>query len=107
MHGTPHIVRLEESPARIVVQLPKGLPRELVSEYLDDCQKDLPALSAAVVKRDYQHARVFGHQLKGTGGPYGFPILTRFGAAIEQAAAREDAPELEHQVNLLGEFLGS
>jgi HPt (histidine-containing phosphotransfer) domain-containing protein len=79
----------------------------LVSEYLNDCQEDLPALYAAVVRRDYPQARIVGHRMKGTGSPYGFPSLTRMGAAIEQAAAREDALELENQVNQLGAYLAS
>ena len=107
MPATPNPVRSGESPARTVVQVSQGLPRQLVSEYLDDCQKDLVALYAAVVERNYRYARVLGHQMKGTGSPYGFPSLTRLGTAVEQAAAREDALELENQVNQLGEYLDS
>ena len=94
-----------ELPARIVVQLPKGLPRKLVSGYLEDCQKDLSALNAALVERDYERARVFGHQLKGTGSPYGFPDLTTLGAAIEGAAVNQDTPELDRLVRQLEEYL--
>jgi len=77
----------------------------LVSEYLADCQKDLSALNAALVKRDYERARVFGHQLKGTGSPYGFHNLTTLGAAIEQAAARKNTPALDDLVGQLEEYL--
>jgi HPt (histidine-containing phosphotransfer) domain-containing protein len=77
----------------------------LVSEYLDCCRKDLSALSTALVERDYERARIFGHQMKGTGSPFGFPSLTRFGAAIEQAAAHKDTPALDHLVNQLEEYL--
>ena|SRR5579863_6909310 len=94
-----------EQPARIVVQVPPGLPRKLVSEYLDDCRKDLSALNAALVERDYERARVFGHQMKGTGSPYGFPGLTRSGAAIERAAAQKDAPALDRLVHRLEQYL--
>jgi HPt (histidine-containing phosphotransfer) domain-containing protein len=78
----------------------------MVSGYLNDCRKDLPALHAAVAIGDYQRAKVFGHQMKGTGGPYGFPSLTRFGSEIEQAAVRENALELQNQIDQLGEYLG-
>jgi histidine phosphotransfer protein HptB len=94
-----------EPSARIVVHLPKGLPRRLVCEYLDDCQRDLCALDAALVERDYERVRVFGHQMKGTGTPYGFSRLTGFGAAIEQAAAHENTPELDHLIDQLEEYL--
>ena len=96
---------MNEPPARIVIQLANGLPRQLVSEYLTDCQKDLSALNAALVEQDYEGARVFGHQMKGTGSPYGFPDLSKLGAAIERAAAHKDAPELDHLVNQLEGYL--
>jgi HPt (histidine-containing phosphotransfer) domain-containing protein len=101
---TPNIGPSDAPPARIVVPLPEGLPRKLVCDYLDACQKDLSALSAALVERDYERARVFGHQMKGTGSPFGFPTLTRFGTAIEQAA-QKDTPALDHLVHQLEEYL--
>ena len=94
-----------EPPARIVVPLPEDLPRELVSEYLADCQRDLLALHVALVERDYDRMRVFGHQMKATGSPYGFPDLTTLGLAMEQAAARKDTPELDRVVNQLEQYL--
>ena len=105
MPTTPNLAASDSPPARIVVPLPEGLTRELVSDYLDDCQKDLSALGAALVEREYERARVFGHQMKGTGSPFGFPSLTRFGTAIEQAAANQDTPALDHLVNQLEQYL--
>lgn len=92
--------------ARITIQIPKELPRKLVFEYLADCGNNLIELKADVIKHDYQHARVCGHGMKGTGSPYGFPMLTQLGAAIEKAATCEKAPELEKQVDQLAEYLG-
>lgn len=100
-----HIAPSGIPSARIVVQVPEGLPRKLVSEYLDDCRKDLSALNAAVIASDHERARVFGHQMKATGSPYGFPSLTGFGTAIEQAATKKDTPELDHLFDQLEEYL--
>ena len=94
-----------ETSARIVVQLPADLPRSLVSEYLEDCRKSVSALNASVVERDPETARVFGHQLKGTGKPYGFPTLTVLGRALEQAAVRRDAEELDLLFHQLDDYL--
>jgi DNA-binding NarL/FixJ family response regulator len=98
--------RATETPGSIVVQIPKELPRELVSEYLEDCGNNLIDLKAAVKRRDYERARVSGHGMKGTGSPYGFPMLTKLGAEIERAASCEEAPELEKRVDELAEYLG-
>ena len=90
---------------RIAISVPTDLPRELVTEYLDDCGNTLIELREALMKRSYERARICGHGMKGTGSPYGFPALTQIGAAIEQAAALEEASELGRQVNRLGEYL--
>jgi|GEM_PF-2895482 len=35
---------------------------------------------------DFERLLVLGHSLKGSGGSFGFPELTRFGAALERSA---------------------
>jgi hypothetical protein len=101
----PHIASSDEPSTRTVVQVPEGLPRKLVFEYLDDCRKDLSALNAAVIASDHERARVFGHQMKATGRPYGFPSLTGFGSAIEEAAMKKDTPELDRLFDRLEGYL--
>ena len=77
----------------------------LVLEYLDESRKDLAALHAALIAGDYERARVFGHQMKGTGRPYGFPDLTALGTAIERAAVQQDAFELDRLCHQLENYL--
>jgi HPt (histidine-containing phosphotransfer) domain-containing protein len=99
------IARSAKPSGRIFVQPPNELPRTLVSEYLDDIRKDLSTLDAALIASDYEGAQVFGHQMKATGNPYGFPDLTRLGIAIEQAASHKAAPELNHLFQELEDYL--
>ena len=106
MPNPGHITPPGESPASIVVPLPKGLPRTLVSEYIDACREDLSALNAVLVARDYDRAQVIGHQMKATGRPYGFPDLTTLGSAIDLAAASKDTAELDRLVQQLADYLG-
>jgi histidine phosphotransfer protein HptB len=86
---------------------PKSLPPEMVSEYIDSCRDDLSALQSALVRGDYERTRVFGHQIKGTGSPFGFPRLTQFGTEIEQAAIRKNTAELENLLGQLRDYLSS
>lgn len=79
----------------------------MVSEYLDGCREDLPQLKAALAAGDYEGARRLGHQIKGTGSPYGFPGLTQIGLAIERAASGRLAAELESQIQRLETYLSS
>lgn len=85
----------DESSTTILVWPPKGLPRELVHEYLEGCQKDLSSVKADLANLSFECARFCGHQMKGAGSPYGFPILTQLGSAIEQAAIHKDTAGLE------------
>ena len=94
-----------ESAARIIIDVPEDLPRELVAQYLDSCREDLARLHAALAASDYDRARRLGHQMKGTGSPYGFPDVTLIGSAIEQAAAHSGAIELASQIHLLETYL--
>ena len=55
---------------------PAELPQVLASEYLHSYRNDLVQLKAALAAGEYETARRLGHQMKGTGKPYGFPGLT-------------------------------
>jgi hypothetical protein len=50
-------------------------------------------------------AHRLGHQLKGSGEGYGFPEITRAGAAVELAAATTDEDEIRRQILALAAFL--
>jgi hypothetical protein len=43
--------------------------------------------------------------IKGTGGSYGFPVLTRMGALMEQSAKQMDAGALGGQLTELQDYL--
>lgn len=94
-----------KSAARIFIDVPEDLPREVVAQFLDSCRKDLARLRAALAASDYDRARRLGHQMKGTGSPYGFPDVTLIGSAIEQAAAASSTIKLASQVQLLETYL--
>ena len=94
-----------ESAARILIDVPNDLPRELVVQFLGSCRQDLTRLHTALTASDWNCARRLGHQMKGTGSPYGFPDVTLLGSAIEQASARSSAIELATQIRLLETYL--
>ena len=86
---------------------PVELPPALVSQYLLSCRSDLLQLKAALAAGEYETARRLGHQMKGTGKPYGFPGLTQIGRAIEWAASKRAAPELDSRIQRLEVCLNS
>ncbi|WP_238457689.1 response regulator [Desulforamulus ferrireducens] len=68
----------------------KGI-ESLVPWYLQDLSEEMEKLKIAAKTNDFTTARYIGHGLKGSGGSYGFPEFSTIGAAIEKAAASEDA----------------
>ena len=63
------------------------------------------AILAGVEGHDFQTARQLAHQLKGTGGAYGFPEISAAGAAIELAAKDSDGCEILTQLTALSDHL--
>ena len=50
-------------------------------------------------------ARRLGHQFKREGESYGFPEITRTGAALELAAIADDGDEIRSQILALSTYL--
>jgi HPt (histidine-containing phosphotransfer) domain-containing protein len=64
---------------------------ELVPKYLRDCEQTLATIPELLEARDFEGIRTIGHNLKGSGTPYGFPEISRLGAAMEGAAESRKA----------------
>jgi HPt (histidine-containing phosphotransfer) domain-containing protein len=62
--------------------------RELLAEFVARLEATCRQLEEAVRNGDADTARRIGHQLKGSGGGYGFPDLTAAGAELERALDR-------------------
>jgi Flp pilus assembly CpaE family ATPase/HPt (histidine-containing phosphotransfer) domain-containing protein len=94
-----------KTSTKILVRASKHVPQAMVSQYLLKCRDGLPALKAALARYEYEFARTFGHQMKGTGGAYGFRELTEVGALIERAATDQNIGELRNQITALKAYL--
>jgi len=90
---TPMIVRVDPELAEMI-------PRFLVNQ-----RKAVVAMQQALAAYDYAALRQLGHQMKGTGGGYGFDALTEFGSVIESAAQARDALHLRQSLEALGAYL--
>ena len=90
---------------KIAVQAPPGIPPRMVTEYVNRCLTALPVAMTALDRSDYDHMRVLGHRLKGSGGAYGIPALTEMGSVIEEAALRGDTAELRREFAELEAYL--
>jgi HPt (histidine-containing phosphotransfer) domain-containing protein len=79
----------------------------IVPGFLENRRHDVIALQAAIHSDDFKTVRMLGHRMKGDGGGYGFEVISTIGAALEQAAARQDRPSIKRLTTELEKFLGT
>ena len=77
----------------------------LIPGYLDNRRHDVTSLFEALDRGDYETARNLGHNMRGTGGGYGFDGITDIGGEIERAAKQGDAVLLRTHVESLSLYL--
>ncbi len=63
---------------------------DLVQEFVDGLDQRLKELSQAVTEQDFNALRTLAHQLKGSAGGYGYPILTEKAAELELHAVGQE-----------------
>src|SRR4051812_1945621 len=80
---------------------------ELLPQYFALCLRDLHDLRTALTNEQFDRIRVLGHNLKGSGGAYGFPDLSSIGSHIEESAQERDQPEIQAGIERLASFLQS
>lgn len=78
---------------------------DLVPGFLANRRKDVLRLDALVAAGAYADIRLLGHSMKGAGGGYGFDRISELGAAIENAALREDGSEVLVHNAALADYL--
>ncbi|MBK5281771.1 MAG: Hpt domain-containing protein [Nitrospiraceae bacterium] len=88
----------------ITVHIDQGL-EEIVPGFLENRRGDVQILKTALEQNNLAQIRIIGHRLKGDGGGYGFDAISMVGAALEDAAAREDRDAIRRHTAELDEFL--
>jgi len=92
------------TPGPIRVRPPAGI-EEAVPLFLDITRQDLHSLNDALSALDYSKIRFIGHDLKGSGGGYGFDAISVLGKSIEEAAKSSDGEEIGKHVSALADYL--
>ena len=88
----------------ITVSIDPGL-EEIVPGFLENRRRDVQTLETALQENNLAQIHIIGHRMKGDGGGYGFDILSMIGAALEQAAAREDRDAIRRHIAEFIDFL--
>ena len=67
---------------------------DLVPIFLRNQLQDVESIVEACEQNDYETIRVLGHNMKGTGGAYGFDAISAIGASLEQCAKERNSEKV-------------
>ncbi len=76
--------------AEAVSQPPGPRVAARVPAYLESCRQNVVDIRDALDRADFSTATVLGHNLRGSGGAFGFQHITDIGAGLELAAEDSD-----------------
>ena len=88
----------------ITVYIDQAL-EEIVPGFLENRRRDVQTLETALRESNLEQIKTIGHRMKGDGGGYGFDAISVIGAALEQAAPREDRSAIRRHIAELIDFL--
>lgn len=77
----------------------------LVPRFLAHRAADVGRIRTALASADFEAIRRMAHGMKGSGGGYGFPEISRLGAAMEEGARQRDAAAIGELVASLEAYL--
>jgi CheY-like chemotaxis protein len=88
----------------ISISIPRGF-EGIAPNYVANCRKEVPEMLQLLTASDFKRLATLGHNMKGCGGAYGLPNITRLGAAVEDSAKQENAPALASHITELQNYL--
>lgn len=91
---------------RFFVRIDKDL-EDLIPGYIENRQKDIKSIRAALEAGNFESIRILGHSMKGSGGGYGFDEITKIGASLEKAAKDNDIEAIKKWTEKLSEYIDS
>ena len=80
---------------------------EMQEMYINHTSRELVSIMDNLETNSFDSLRTFGHNIKGSGGMYGFNEVTEIGAVIEAAAKDEDMALIKSNLKDLDLFLKS
>ena len=89
---------------KIVVRVDLNL-ESLMPQYLKHRREDIQNITSALASGDYPAIEGMGHNMKGSGGGYGFDAISRIGRKIELSAVKKNADAIRKSAADLADYL--
>jgi len=94
----------KHSNSKIEVRISADLSA-LIPAYLEHRRDDVRELQAACSRGDLLRIQRIGHRMKGSGGSYGFDVISEIGAALEASLMNEDGSITAAAIARLEDYL--
>ena len=78
---------------------------EMQEMYINHTSKELAKIQEDIDAVEIDSLRTFGHNIKGSGGMYGFGEVTNLGTEIEASAKANDRNKIKSLLDELSSFL--
>ena len=78
---------------------------ERTPAYLEDCRHNVVVMHEALDQADFEAVTILGHNLRGSGGGFGFQAITDIGAGLEYAAGGADMDGSRKWIGELSRYL--
>ena len=92
--------RPDDQGARSAQRLADQIPA-----YLENCRQNVIVMQAALDRADFEAVAILGHNLRGSGGSFGFQDITEFGAGLEQTCEDTDLAGTRRLLGALASYL--
>ena len=76
-----------------------------IPDYLESCQENVLEIRDALERNDLSLVAYLAHNMRGSGGAFGFQPITDFSGALEEAARRSDGKAAAAAVQDLSDYL--
>jgi PAS domain S-box-containing protein len=94
----------EQTRPGIVVQVDPDIA-DMIPKYLASRKEDVAAIHQALDTNDIETIAMLAHSMKGSGGGYGFEVISDIGAMMEVAAREARTEDIRIQVTRLEDYL--
>ncbi len=89
---------------KLKVQIDEEL-MDLIPGYLERMEQSAVIIEGLLVSNDLDQIRVLGHNMKGSGGGYGFQRISEIGASIEIAARAGEKETIKKSIQEIKDYI--
>lgn len=80
---------------------------DIIPGYLEGRRAECPVIHDLAMRGEFDELRGIAHGIKGSGGCYGFSVISDIGSAMESAAKTGELDQILKQLELLKGYLAS